>query len=291
MSPERRAILLMVAFAALWTIVEALAGRVLKQYSPFQVVWTRYAVHLALMLAIWGWRAPSALWRTRRPVYQLARSSLMVVMPASWVFGTRMADGGGLFLAIFWLSPLLIVAMARLFLRERVSAFAWGAAGAATLGAIAVNNVVLPPSALWLAFPLAMGLSFSAYVVMTRPLRDEDVRANLFYTAFGVFIVLTPAMPGLWIAPDLHDLAIMVGVGVLGYVCLYALDRAAAAAPVALTAPAAAMQVAFIVVLHYGFRIYDPRILLGFLLIIAATAAIWARPPLGLARPHGLDAA
>ncbi|MGQ3076253.1 MAG: hypothetical protein ACT7A5_34725, partial [Ferrovibrionaceae bacterium] len=64
MTANRRAILLMLAFVLLWAGIEAMAANVLRHYSPYQVVWTRYAVHLALMLALWGWREPASLWQT-----------------------------------------------------------------------------------------------------------------------------------------------------------------------------------------------------------------------------------
>ena len=88
MSPRRRAMLLMLGFVTLWALIEAMAAHVLRRYSPYQVVWTRYAVHLLLMLLVWGWRQPATLWRTGRPVFQLARSLLMLGMPASWIIGS-----------------------------------------------------------------------------------------------------------------------------------------------------------------------------------------------------------
>ena len=89
MSTERRSMLLMITFVALWTLVEATAANLLNKYTAYQIVWTRYAVHLALMLALWGWRDPASLWRTRRPGFQIARSSLMMVMPVSWFLGSQ----------------------------------------------------------------------------------------------------------------------------------------------------------------------------------------------------------
>ena len=89
-----------------------------------------------------------------------------------------------------------------------------------------------------------MAVTFSLYVVMTRSLRSETTRANLFYTALGVFLMLSPAMPSLWIMPTLPHFAAIVGVGLLGLATLYALDRLAAAAPVSVSAPFAYLQIA-----------------------------------------------
>ena len=63
MSPARYSMLLMIGFGVLWAAVESVAVHLSRGYSPYQVVWTRYAVHLGFMLAVWGWRQPLACLR------------------------------------------------------------------------------------------------------------------------------------------------------------------------------------------------------------------------------------
>ena len=53
-----------------------------------------------------------ALVRTRRPVFHLARSMLMLGMPASWVIGMQAGLPGGVVMTGFWISPLLILTSA-----------------------------------------------------------------------------------------------------------------------------------------------------------------------------------
>ena len=68
----------------------------------------------------------------------------------------------------------------------------------AAIGAAVVAFMLepsLPASPPLLVIAVAMALSFSAYVAMTRSLSSEHVLANLFYTALGVFLALTPLMP------------------------------------------------------------------------------------------------
>ena len=79
-----RARILTVTVTGVWSGVEALAARVLHHYTVYQIVWARYGVHLLFMLLVWGTRQPASLIATRRPAFQLGRSMLMVLMPASW---------------------------------------------------------------------------------------------------------------------------------------------------------------------------------------------------------------
>lgn len=279
MTSERRAVLLMLAFVALWTLVEALESSVLKTYSLLQVVWTRYGVHLMFMLALFGWRESATLWTTRRPLYQFARSMLMLGMPAFWVMGTQMGQGMASVMPFFWVTPFLILVLARLFLRESINRCLWTAGAAASAGAILAHGTNQLPPLTSLAYPLGMALCFSAYVVMTRSIACENVRTNLFYTALGGFLVLTPVMPAIWVTPTGHDFAVLVAVGLFGYLVLFTLERMVAAAPVSLTAPMASAFAGFSVPigLLLGHQQPGRGVLLGLFLIAAVALYVWSR--------------
>lgn len=281
MSPARRSACFALLFAALWALVELLAGGVLRAYSPYQVVFTRYAVHLALASALWGWRGPAGLVHTGRPVFQIARSLLMLAMPASWVMATEGGVPLETTLAVFWLSPVLVLAFSRAVTGERNPPRAWALAAAASAGAMALQrpHTLPPPGAL--AYPLGMAASFSLYVAMTRALRTEPLRANLVHTALWVAAPLSVAMPRLWISPTLPDLGAMIGVGLLGFACLWALDRAAASAPLATSAPFLALQAPLALGLATlgGAESPGPRRALAVALVVTAAAWAWRREP------------
>jgi drug/metabolite transporter (DMT)-like permease len=285
MSNQHRSMLAMAAFVGLWAAVEALAGQVLRKYSPYQVVFTRYVVHMALMVVVWGWRDPRSLVRTRRLPFQLGRSLLMLAMPASWIISTQHGVDGKTLMSIFWLSPLLMVGFASVLLGERVPTSIWVATIVACAGALAfIAPSRMPTLGPSLLFPLGMALSFSLYVVATRSLRHETMRANLFYTAFGVAAALALVMPRLWVTPDLHDLFVMVGVGVFGFAALYACDRMTATSPVYVSAPFAYLQLAFTVAIEAGMHGARPalRALAGLGVVGLALLFVWTRPPRSL---------
>ncbi len=242
MTGRTRGILFLMGFLFLWAAVEMLGAMVLARYSALQVVWTRYFVHLILMLAIFAWREPGGLIRTRRPAFQLLRSMMMLIMPLSWVLATRMHSEAVVY-GGFWSAPLLIILLSAMFLGERPRWELWVTAAVGGLAAAAIfSGLVMPSLAEWLPL-IGMTASFSIYVVMTRSLRHESTRTNLFYTAFGVFVALTPVMPMVWQMPSLADLPILAGIGGLGLVALWFLDIATASAPLKDTAPLILAQV------------------------------------------------
>jgi drug/metabolite transporter (DMT)-like permease len=232
MNAMHRGMLWMIAFVALWALVEALAGWLSRPYSPYQVVWARYGAHLAIMFAIWGWGDPLVLVRTRRPVLQIARSLLMLVMPAAWILSLQRGLTPDTVLAIFGVAPLIICALAAVLLKERPTPGIWVSAAVVSAGAMFCLSLHVLLSLTAVAAALTSAGSFSLYVVMTRMLRGESLRANLFYTALGVFVVLSLFVPTMWVMPTPHDALVMVLIGALGLLALLALDRTAQMAPV-----------------------------------------------------------
>lgn len=280
MTEARRSMAWMALFAALWAAVEALAGHLRRPYSPYQVVFCRYVVHLALLIAAFGLRRPGAILRTRRPAYQLLRSAMMVLMPASFVLALRRGVPERTALAVFAVTPLLLLALGRALLGERARWPTWAAAAVAAGGAAAALSPGQLPSP-WLALlPLCMAGSFSLYVVMTRSLRSEGTRVNLFYTAAGVAAVLALDMPRVWVTPGAHDAAVLAAIGLTGLVALWAVDRLAAGAPISVAAPASALYAVFAVAGAglSGRGLPTPPAVAALALVAAACAFAWARP-------------
>ena len=229
----QRAAALVLGASAAWVLVEVVAGPVLSRYSPYQVVWSRYAVHLLVVLA---WTGRSAPWRTRRPGLQFLGSLSMLAMPHYFVVGSRSIPAQNVW-AFFWISPLLALAISWIVLRERATRFTWLVAAACFPASLLIFGDLPVPPASGLLAPLAMALSFAAYVVLLRMLREESMASKLFYTAAGVFLALSPAMPALFRFPDLGAGVAMVCIALLGLVVLGLFDRALETASVPTVAP------------------------------------------------------
>jgi len=228
----RRAMAWAIVFAVLWAGLEGLlVERLHKPYSFLQIEWCRFAVHLGLVVLIWGRRAPGRLLRTTRPASQIGRSLLMLAMPSALLMAILHGASHGFVWSVFWIAPALVIGLAWLFLKERPPLSVSAASIVGAVAAAVIFGEVRPLSHATLALALAAALSFSLYVVMTRTLRAERPEVNLAYVALPVFIVLTPVMPVVWMRPDAHDAVVLTLVGALGLGALYALERACRAAP------------------------------------------------------------
>jgi drug/metabolite transporter (DMT)-like permease len=231
----------LLVFVAMWALVDSsLTAAGLHGLTGWQVVFTRYTVHLAIVLVLWGKHAP---WRTRRPRMQLVRSAMMLVMPASYLLALTRGAPIDWVMTIFWSSPLQLLIYSAVFERERAGATTWIAA---LLGWLAAWIYYAPqglPTRGATVFGLAMGASFGLYVAMTRDLRDEPLHTNLFYTAVVPWAGLLPAMGRLWVSPPPSEIAVLVFIGAAGWIALLGIDRSAEAAPVSDTAPLLYLQI------------------------------------------------
>jgi len=245
-------IMTMCVALVLWPIMETLAGRLSRPYSTFQVVWIRYGTHLLLMLVLWAPSGVLRLLRTRQPGRQVVRSLMMLGFPACFVLaGARMSVDTAW--AVFWVSPLMSLLLAHLWLRERVGWPWWVGAVVAYAGAL----VILAPApfrARVIVFPLGTAACFALYLALSRRLRHETSAVRLFYTALGVWIPLAFVAPWFWQTPTPRDLAIMMTIGVLGLVFLAALDYALDVTPLSHLAPFMLAQPVWGVILTAALR-------------------------------------
>jgi hypothetical protein len=185
---------------------------VLHHYTVYQIVWARYGVHLLFMLLVWGTRQPASLIATRRPAFQLGRSMLMVLMPASWAIAIGRGAPPTAVLAIFWLVPLMVLALAAAGLGERPRRREWLMAGCGFVGTSLIFHPMVLPGKLNFVLALTMGLSFSLYIVMTRSLRAKYQGQPVLDRARRVRRA-TPVMPWVWITPSRHDCSSLQGSG------------------------------------------------------------------------------
>lgn len=219
-----RSVLPMALSMALWVALETFGAYTMRGTPLPQVVWLRYAFHLLLMLVLLGPRYGLGFVRTSRPVLHIVRSLLMFVMPISFWLGVqafRPADVMG----VFWVVALLVLvstAFGRGGLTVRVGA-------AMLIGCLGILAIYRPHlhamGRAALVWPVAMAVSFSLYVVLTKTLdRTESVLTNLFWSAIAVFVVLSLSVPAFWQPVGPRAIVGAIGIAGLGLASLAALD-------------------------------------------------------------------
>ena len=172
---------------------------------------------------------------------------------------------------------MLVLTFAALIDRERAAVATWAAAALGTVAAWVYFAPTGVPSPGAIVFGLAMAGSFALYIPMTRRLREEPLRTNLFYTAIVPLVALLPLMPRVWVTPAFSELLGLAFIGAVGWSALLALDRAADAAPVSLTAPLLHLQVGPIMLFSFFAHDYPGprRFAVAAALLIGTVALAW----------------
>lgn len=224
MTPHRRSVAWAAIFGVLFAAVELLGLLLLAEYSVYQIVWMRYAVHLVIILFAFGGRELLLPFRAENRFRQMLRSLLMLVMPVSWGVALSLGIDQMALAAGLAMTPALLVMIVFLRTGKPISLTAWGCAALSLMGGLLIDWHHLHRGA-EVVLPIATALCLALYIAETEQLRREPSRINLFLTAFWVFLVLTPIQGWHWVTPPFHDLPVIFAIGAVGLVALLAIDH------------------------------------------------------------------
>lgn len=277
MSPQARAILLMIAAVTLFSVMDACANGLSTRTGPVPAIWARYLGQTLLVLVLVAPRLRSVL-RTAHPGIQPLRSVLLMCGTTLFFFSVANLDLA-VATAIMNINPVLITLGAALFLGETIGLRRAIGIGVALIGALIVIRPgagVFPPAAL---LPVAAAIVYSGYNLATRFVRKDDAWTSLLYTAGFGTVVMSIAVPFFWVPPDATAIALMLTIAVAGTASQICLIRALSLGEAGLLAPFA--YVGLVSATIIGALVFDewPDIwtLMGGILIVGAGIYVWAR--------------
>ena len=238
MNDPLRGILLMVAAVGMFTLMDTIAKYLSRWYPVPGIVWARYALNLAFLLAWFALRGELKRIATKRPGIQVARGLLLAA--ATLIYFTSLkvlplADAA----AIAFVLPLFVAALAVPMLKERLDMPRMLAIVLGLAGALAV---VRPGSAvftLYALLPMGMALCNALYQILTRKIAGiEHPLTSLIWGAIIGAVLLSAALPFAWETPQEWTHWALLGViGMLASVGHYLLIRAYDYASATLLAP------------------------------------------------------
>jgi drug/metabolite transporter (DMT)-like permease len=247
-------------------------------YPVTQVVWARYIFQAILVLVVLAPKL-SVLSRTGRIGMQLLRSGMLLFASLFFVMGLKqvpLADAS----AILFLAPLIVTILSVPFLGEKVGLRRWGAVFVGLAGALAI---VRPGAGVFQAaalFPVMTSVLYAFYILSTRHLsRTDSALTTLIYTASVGAVVMTIAVPFVWISPDPIGWVLMVALGFMGAVCHFAIILAFQAAPAPVVAPFEYSRLVWATLL--GFVVFgdlpDGWTVFGAVLIVGSGVYVYSR--------------
>lgn len=241
---QLRGIVLVVAATFLFACTDASTKYLVAHYEVPLVAGIRYIVHTLLMLAILAPRQGRKLIETHRRWLVVTRAVCLVA--ASLFMGLalqRMPIAEST--AISYLSPILVVLLARPFLGERIGFTGWLAALGGFLGVLLIVRPGGGLDPLGVGFALCNMAVTAAYYLLSRHLaRTERTLALLFYAALVGTIGFGLAMPWFWFrtVPSPVEAALLLSLGITAGFGHFLFTAANRYAPASLLAPTSYMQ-------------------------------------------------
>ena len=266
-----RGILMALLATIAYAVVDTLSKYQAQSYPVGMIVWARYAVPFALLLAVFLPRRGLGVLRTGFPAIQFVRGILLTAGTLFIIFAYRsmpIAEAQ----AISFIHPVLLTLLAVLFLGEKVSRLGWVAV---LLGFSGVLLIVRPGGGLFTPtalLPLGLALSFSSYQIFTRIIAHrEDSMISLFCVLFVGSLVMSLALPFVWVDPTVEGTLMFGLIGVVSGVGHFSTIKSLEYAPASLVAPFAYTQLLWVSIL--GALVFgdfpDAITLLGMAIVVA----------------------
>ncbi len=276
---NRRGALWMLAGATGFTLNGALVKTLgAGEMHSFQIAFVR-AVVAFLAILPFLWRAGPGALRTAHMRVHLVRGVAggTAMMSAFYALTKlRLAD----FTALSFTTPLFILVLAVLVLGERVGPRRWGAVVVGFLGVLIMTRPgagAFDPDAL-AALAMALGIAVAATSVKRLPPSESQVTMLIYVSLIAMLIAAGPAL-AVWRAPSGREVAMLIGVGLLGIGSQSLLIRAFRAGEMSFVAPFEYTKLLLAGAL--GFVLFaevpDRWSLLGAAVIVAATLYIAKR--------------
>lgn len=239
----------MLGASACLAMVETIGGHFISDLSVVQLVWSRYAIHLMLLLVVLAPRRGAAIVQSSNLGLQIVRSMTMLVMPLAFVLAVNYMPANDVWTA-YWLSPLTILGLGVIVLGERAGPVRWVAGFVGLFAAALVehpNRGLISPAILP---AIGVGVAISLHLLLSRVLRRDEPLASLFHSALWVFAALTLVVPFVWDMPSGRSWVGIVFVALAGMACLYWLARAGETAPLPVVATFAYSELVWLVALR-----------------------------------------
>ncbi len=297
-----KAIALKLISAIMFAVMSALVRWLGETIPVGQVVFFRSAWAILPVVLIFAWRRElSAAVRTGRPLGHLGRGLIsMTGMFLNFAALARLPLVDAT--AIGFAAPLITVALAAMFLGERVRIYRWSAVAVGFAGVIVMlwpyldlARLASGSAATTIGAFLALGSAFTnaGSVVQTRRLTSTETTSSIvFYFSFFCALAGAATLPFAWVTPTWPQLAALIATGILGGLAHLLVTESYRLAPASLVAPFDYTAMIWAFVLGYCLfgEIPSSYVYVGSIIVAAAGLyVIWRERQLGLKRAKAAE--
>lgn len=255
----------------LFISMDAVAKYLTETINVMMIVWGRYAAQVLLLAVLFGPSMGRRL-KTQHPRLQIARSLLLLGATFFFFISLETLDISEA-TAIFFVAPLMVVALAGPLLGERIGPLRWAAVGIGFFGMLLIQQPGTEAFQWASLYPLAASACYAVQQIATRKVSAGDPpTTTLIFTALAGWALISLMIPFFWQTPDWRQLLAMLAMGALGGVGHFAMILALTRAPASALAPfdySSLIWAALIGVVVFGESL-SPLTLIGAAIIAGA---------------------
>lgn len=251
--------------------MDAVAKYLTDTINVLMIVWGRYAAQVLLLAILFGPSMARRL-KTQHPRLQVARSLLLLGATFFFFISLESLDISEA-TALFFVAPLMVVALAGPLLGERIGPWRWSAVAIGFFGMLLIQQPGTEAFQWASLFPLAASACYAVQQIATRKVSAGDApTTTLIFTALAGWAVISLIIPFFWDTPDWRQLLAMLAMGALGGIGHFAMILALTRAPASALAPfdySSLIWAALIGVVVFGETL-PPMTLIGAAIIAGA---------------------
>jgi len=252
--------LLMVAGVFCFALLDASAKYLSADYPVGQIVFIRNLGGLIFALILFVPRKGTAIFRSRRPVFQIGRGLLLLgTTSCNFVALSYLPLAQNA--AILYTAPLFVCALSVPLLGEKVGWRRWSAIALGFGGMLLIIRPGFEAVHWAVILALAAAVQVALYNISARTVAAyDDAATTLFYITLTATLGSFPAILFDWRTPEGIDLLLFCLIGLFGSFGHYLLTYAHGLAPASTLAPFVYVQIVFMAILGYLIFAHLPTI-------------------------------
>tara|TARA_B100000678_G_scaffold46765_1_gene36543 strand:- start:636 stop:1493 length:858 start_codon:yes stop_codon:yes gene_type:complete len=271
-SKEFVGILFAVAAYFSFSILDAFQKTAVINHSIFQLLFIKYIFTLLLSCSEAKRKNNYKFWQSNNVKLQVLRSFFSIIESGCFVLAFRYLSLADVH-SVGSLTPVIIVALSALILKENVSPKTWIAIFVGFLGVLIILRPGLSIFDIKSLLPLMAAFFLGLYQVVTRKVSENDsTETSLFYTSLIGFIVMSILAFVYWQPLTLNSYFLFTGIGIFFSIGIYFQIIALSKARASIIQPFHYTLIFWAIIL--GYLVYDdlPNIptIVGAIIIAAS---------------------
>jgi drug/metabolite transporter (DMT)-like permease len=220
-SKEFVGILFAVAAYFSFSILDAFQKTAVINHSIFQLLFIKYIFTLLLSCSEAKRKKNYKFWQSNNVRLQVLRSFFSIIESGCFVLAFRYLSLADVH-SVGSLTPVIIVALSALILKEKVSPKTWIAIFVGFLGVLIILRPGLSIFDIKSLLPLMAAFFLGLYQVVTRKVsKNDSTETSLFYTSLVGFIVMSILAFVYWQPLTLNSFFLFTGIGIFFSMGIY----------------------------------------------------------------------